>query len=102
MIFGALTSWLLMIVGVIGFFSMFVLIFVVPFTIRCPNCGGNLSFAVEWPATWNYSVSDKIRFCQFCGVDLDKDMKEISSNQASDATSEPAPGADSSAHQGRR
>ena len=80
MILAERTSWLL-IVGFLGFCSMLALVFAMLFAIRCPNCGGNLGYAVAWPATWDYSVSPNVRFCPFCGISMDKDIQEIGSNQ---------------------
>jgi len=45
------------------------------FSIRCPACGGILGFALNWPITWDFSVSKEIKFCQRCGVSLDKEIE---------------------------
>ena len=79
-ILGDRTVWF-MVVGMIGFFSMFTLVFALLFAIRCPCCGSNLGYAIQWPAKWDYSVSEKIQFCPFCGVSMDEEMKEKGSNQ---------------------
>jgi len=80
MILAERTLWLLAI-GFVGFFSMFALVLFMLFAVRCPNCGGNLGYAVAWPVKWDHSVSEKIRFCPFCGVSMDKEMKDICSNK---------------------
>ena len=92
MILGEQTAGLFLAVGLAGFFCMFAVVLLMLFAIRCPRCGGNLGYAVAWPTTWNYSVSPEIRFCQFCGVDLDTDMKEISPNNTSEGIRRPADG----------
>jgi hypothetical protein len=46
----------------------------VMYTIKCPRCEGNLG-----QATMNYSspfsIGKAIRYCPFCGVDLDTENK---------------------------
>ncbi len=46
------------------------------FGLRCPNCKNNLGYTIQWPATF-WRISDKLKFCPFCGVELDKDMKDL-------------------------
>lgn len=62
-------------VGLIGFAVAMACIMTLMFSVRCPLCGGNLGFAVAWPATWDLSVSKGIKFCQFCGVSLDEESR---------------------------
>ena len=69
-----ITPWFL-ILGLAGVAFVFVISLILIFGIRCPNCGGNLSYALTWPATWDFSVSKKIKFCPFCGVSLDKEFE---------------------------
>jgi hypothetical protein len=64
-----------MFVGVVGFAAAMVCVAAMMFWVRCPACGGNLGYALSVPVTWDFSVSKKIRFCQFCGVDLDKEVE---------------------------
>jgi hypothetical protein len=45
------------------------------FSARCPECGGILGFSLGWPLTWDFSVSKEIKFCQRCGVSLDKEIE---------------------------
>jgi hypothetical protein len=45
------------------------------FAVRCPECGGILGFALNWPPTWDLSVPKQIKYCQFCGVSLDKEIE---------------------------
>jgi hypothetical protein len=51
------------------------ILFGLRFSVRCPNCGETLAFALSWPPTWDLSVSKKIKFCKFCGVNLDKEIE---------------------------
>jgi hypothetical protein len=69
-----LNLWFLAL-GLTGFASMILLSVVYMFRVRCPACGSNLGYAVSWPATLTLSISEKIKFCQFCGVSLDAEAK---------------------------
>ena len=51
-----------------------ILILGLQFSIRCPKCHGILGFALNWPITWDFSVSKEIKFCQRCGVSLDEEI----------------------------
>lgn len=62
------------IVGLLGFAVAMGCIVALLFAVRCPSCGGNLGYALSWPATWDLSVSKEIKFCQFCGTSLDKEI----------------------------
>jgi hypothetical protein len=64
-------------------FSLFILIpfglfaFTVLYSfvgIRCPKCKGGLGYALNWPWAPGFSVSERIKFCPFCGVDLDSEI----------------------------
>ena len=46
------------------------------FGFRCPNCNNNLGYTIQWPPTF-WEISDKLKFCPFCGVELDKEMKDL-------------------------
>jgi hypothetical protein len=48
--------------------------------LRCPNCGNNLGYAVQWPPAWG--ISGKIRYCPYCGIDLDTDERDIRRDDA--------------------
>jgi hypothetical protein len=42
--------------------------------IRCPRCAGNFGIvAMYWGSP--FSVSKKIKFCPFCGIDIDTELK---------------------------
>lgn len=64
-----------LIIGLLGFIALMGCVAALLFMVRCPVCGGNLGYALSWPATWNLSVSEQIKFCQFCGVSLDKEIE---------------------------
>ena len=63
------------VVSIAGFIFMFLIVLLLNFAIRCPACGGNVGYAITWPTTWDMSVSEKVRFCPFCGVSMDKEIK---------------------------
>jgi len=46
------------------------------FFVRCSLWGENLGYALSWPAIWSLSVSTRIRFCQFCGGSLEKELNK--------------------------
>jgi len=58
----------------LGFISAMVYVLGLLFYVRCPSCKGNLGYALSWPVTWVLSVSKEIKFCQFCGTSLDKEI----------------------------
>ncbi len=43
--------------------------------VRCPNCKGNLGYVAMYYGT-PFSVSKKIKFCPFCGISIDKELKD--------------------------
>jgi len=45
------------------------------FGIRCPKCKGMLGYALVWPLGKWLNISEKIKFCPFCGVELDSEIK---------------------------
>jgi len=69
------TSKWFLILGLEGLFTALALVLCLVFVVRCPSCGGSLGYALSWPFKWDYSVSEKIKFCQFCGVSLDKEIE---------------------------
>ncbi len=43
---------------------------------RCPNCQNNLGYTLQSsPMFW--TISDKLRFCPFCGVSLDTEITQL-------------------------
>jgi hypothetical protein len=46
-------------------------------SIKCPRCKSRLAHAVLWPMDIFLRISEKIKFCQFCGVSLDSEMGDI-------------------------
>lgn len=46
------------------------------FGLRCPNCNNNLGYTIQWPASF-WGISEKLKFCPFCGVELVKEMKDL-------------------------
>ncbi len=45
------------------------------FGIRCPNCKGVLGYAICWPPGKWIDISEKIKFCLFCGIGLDSEIQ---------------------------
>jgi hypothetical protein len=43
---------------------------------RCPLCGGNLGVALGHPGNV-FTFGKKVRFCPFCSVDLDSEIKKL-------------------------
>ncbi len=48
--------------------------------LPCPFCGGNLAAAINigtwsWKIKWELGISSQIKFCQYCGVSLDKEIE---------------------------
>ena len=64
-------SWLFSILALAAVVCAYIFILVLYFDVRCPRCNGNIGYTVAWPPTWNMSVSNKIKYCPFCGVSLD-------------------------------
>ena len=55
----------------VAFTGFIVSILFLMFGIRCAKCGGNLGYTISTPSSSFFSISDKIRFCPYCGVRLD-------------------------------
>jgi len=54
-------------------------VFFVLFGLRCPKCKNNLGYTIQGPGSfWN--ISDKLKYCPFCGVALDKEVEELHTN----------------------
>lgn len=54
--------------------------FVLWFKLPCPLCGGNLGGAINipsssWKIDWKLGVPSQVKFCQYCGVSLDKEIE---------------------------
>jgi hypothetical protein len=70
--------WVLIIGG--GLITM-VASFALSYKMPCPSCGGNLGVAINWPnwsrkRSWKVGIPDQIKFCQYCGVSLDKEIEQ--------------------------
>ena len=47
--------------------------------LRCPNCKNNLGYTLNSAGSfWN--ISAKLKFCPFCGVDLDTKVNQLPSD----------------------
>ena len=69
--------WLLIIGG-----GLIVVIpnFLLWFKMPCSLCGGNLGGAINtpswsWKIKWKLGIPSEIKFCQYCGVSLDKEIE---------------------------
>ncbi|OGV63210.1 MAG: hypothetical protein A2283_21270 [Lentisphaerae bacterium RIFOXYA12_FULL_48_11] len=69
----------LMLLAFAGFMGC---VFFMLFGLRCPNCKNNLGYAIQWPTSF-WGISDKLKFCPFCGVELDKEMKDLRTRPSS-------------------
>jgi hypothetical protein len=61
-------------VALIGFAITMGGIMFLQFGLSCPRCQGRIGYAANYPGE-PFSISSKIRFCPFCGVALDSDLK---------------------------
>jgi hypothetical protein len=55
--------------------------FILWYKMPCPSCGGNLGHAINWinwsmKRDWKVAIPDQIKFCQYCGVSLDKEIEQ--------------------------
>ncbi|MFH1458993.1 MAG: hypothetical protein ABIG64_01285 [Candidatus Omnitrophota bacterium] len=44
------------------------------FGIRCPKCRGVLGYVICWPPGKWFKISEKIKYCPFCGLDFDSEI----------------------------
>lgn len=59
----------------IGFGVAFVSMVYAFLRIRCPNCKGNFGYLAMYAGN-PFSLSKKIKYCPFCGIDIDTELKE--------------------------
>ena len=57
--------------GIIGFLSAMLYML---FCVRCTACKEQILCATSWPPGGFFSISKKIRFCPFCGINLDSEV----------------------------
>jgi hypothetical protein len=68
------------IVSFVGFGVAFVAIFYAQVGIKCPNCRNRWGYIAvykvfEFSKPFKiFSISNKIRYCPFCGIDIDKEI----------------------------
>jgi hypothetical protein len=54
--------------------------FILWYKMPCPSCGGNLAHAINrvawstWKPNWKIAIPERVKFCQYCGVSLDKEI----------------------------
>jgi hypothetical protein len=59
----------------VAFLGFLACVLFVLFGLRCPNCRNNLGYTIQWPASF-WGISDKLKYCPFCGVELDKEIED--------------------------
>lgn len=90
MYFLGLISWVLFVAGIVlmasqknNYFPILILIpfalfmficFYSIFGIICPKCKGVLGYVLVWPPARWFNISEKIKFCPFCGIDFDSEI----------------------------
>lgn len=62
-------------IPLIGFAVAFLSILYAFFGIRCPRCNGQFGYIAMYLGT-PFSISKKIKYCPFCGVDIDTELKK--------------------------
>jgi len=56
--------------------------FILWYKMPCQSCGGNLGHAINWvdwstwKPNWKIAIPERIKFCQYCGVSLDKEIEQ--------------------------
>ena len=76
---GAILSQLNQILFVVAFAGMAMIVagMLLTWAIRCPRCGQCLGqMLVSAPWSWAWTVSASMKFCPFCGVELDSELIE--------------------------
>jgi len=80
MIATALSQWYWVLI-VVGGLIIMIPNFILWFKMPCPSCGGNLGHAINWvdwstwKPNWKVAIPECIKFCQYCGVSLDKEIE---------------------------
>jgi hypothetical protein len=65
----------IIIIGIGGFVLAFVSLFILFFNTPCPKCKGNLGRTIIHIGG-PFSVPNKIKYCPFCGVNLDSSVAQ--------------------------
>jgi len=67
------------IISLLGFGLAFIAMFYVFFGIRCPNCNNIIGYVVMYKGPFIpdsiLSMSKKIKYCVYCGVNMDSEIK---------------------------
>ncbi len=72
------------IIPFVGFGVALIAIFYAQFAVKCPSCRSNWGYIAlykgfEFSNPFKiFSISKKIRYCPFCGIDIDKDINKTS------------------------
>ena len=62
------------VVSLLAFIGLILETIFLMFGIRCPKCKAALGHTLSYPPQ-GLSISDKIKFCPFCGVSLDSEIE---------------------------
>ncbi len=68
-------SGILPIFAFIGFAVFFVSMFYALWGICCPRCRGNFGYLAMYHGS-PFAISKKIKYCPFCGVDVDTELRK--------------------------
>ena len=63
------------IIAMVGFGVAFVTLAYAFFGIRCPKCKGQWGYIAMYAGN-PFAISKKIKFCPYCGVNLDLEMSQ--------------------------
>lgn len=67
------------IIAMVGFGVAFVTIVYAFFGMRCPKCKGQWGYIAMYSGN-PFAISKKIKFCPYCGVNLDLEMSQLSTD----------------------
>lgn len=59
----------------VGFLIPFFVFGLLFFKMKCPNCKNNIGYVVMYYGG-PFALSKKVKFCPFCGVDIDKELMD--------------------------
>lgn len=75
------------IIAVVGFIAFLASVLYLIFALRCPNCKSMLGYVTTYCHTM-FKISQRFRFCPFCGVNIDNEMNPDGSNNHKEVTGE--------------
>jgi hypothetical protein len=63
------------VIGLVGFGVAFVTMLYAVWGIRCPKCKGQWGYIAMYSGH-PFAISKKIKFCLYCGSDIDKEFRD--------------------------